>query len=1035
MTTVTPAEGYAPSTQQRLAWRASGIQPIHALIELEGPVDARRLGAALATVAERHEALRTRLAKPPAMKLPLQFVGDAAAVDVPEVALEPGDERAEALVSKVCHAVAGGEDAPALAAALASLEPERALLALAVSPYCGDARSLELVATDVAASYGGQAANGSPGAEVVQYADYAAWQEEERSGADAGAAEHWRRVSGARSPAAALGDLPAAGSAPAAALEMDEDAGAALGAVAEQAGTDPAATLLAAVAAWAWRVARESPLVVGHLVDAREQDADMANAIGPYARVLPLRVDIEGGESLAALAEAASAGIQRNAELQESYDGSAGPPTLAVDAVEVPAPIQGDGLRLEFRQAPAGGTAAALQFTCVIGDGHPRVRLSADPATVSSETISRARDQLGALLAAAADDPAAPVGRLSLLTPAERERIPSPAASESEDPPEACIHDLIAERARRAPDVPAVVLGDQRLSFGELDSRANRLANVLRERGVEPGGLVGVCVERSPHMVVAALGVLKAGAGYVPLDPGTLNPGRPGYPPERLAFMLEDTGVGTLIVDRALAADLPELSAGLLVIDDDAALREASDADPASGATPDDVAYAIYTSGSTGRPKAVQIEHRSALNLWTGLRRDVYGAERSESTLRVSLNAPLGFDPSVQQLLALVDGHTLVIVPEDVRANGRALLDLIDEHAIDVWDCTPPQLRLLLQAGLLDEERALPSLVLCGGEAMDAGTWTACAAAARAEVFNLYGPTECTVDATFARVAGPRVTIGRPMNGVRVHVLDDARQPVPIGIAGELHIGGTGVGRGYLNRPELNADRFVDDPFAGSGRLYRTGDLARARSDGTLEFLGRIDKQVKIRSHRIELGEVEAALARHPQVDEAAVVVRADAPGEERLVGYYLARETIPNSDLRGFLKDWLPEYMIPAAFAKLDALPLTPNGKLDRDALPEPKHSRAAVAEDFLAPRDDLEREFADIWANVLAIEPDEIGVRDNFFDDLGGDSLKAVDVVNELEHAMGGQLPLDLMVQYPTVDELAGALRARDARPDPVA
>ena len=421
------------------------------------------------------------------------------------------------------------------------------------------------------------------------------------------------------------------------------------------------------------------------------------------------------------------------------------------------------------------------------------------------------------------------------------------------------------------------------LTFGELNRRANQLARHLRARGAGPEKLVGLTVERSAEMVVALLGILKAGAAYLPLDPS--------YPRDRLAFMLKDAGAPVLVTRSHLRDHLPAAGLEVVCLDTDWPEIEQHDGENFdSGATPENLAYVIYTSGSTGQPKGVMIEHRSVQNLAAALDAMIY-RYLPQRRLRISLNAPLSFDASVQQLvMMLTRGHTLVIVPQEVRADGPALLRFIREQRIELVDCVPSQLQLLLAAGLLSDGGSAPLVMLPGGEAIDPAMWQALREAPSTEFFNMYGPTECTVDSTIGRVktSGERPTIGRPVTNARLYVLDGRGQPVPVGVPGELYIGGAGVARGFLNRPDLTAERFLLDPFSDEpgARMYKTGDLVRYLPDGNVEFLGRTDHQVKLRGFRMELGEIEAGLKAHPAVADAAVLVREDRPGDARLVGY-----------------------------------------------------------------------------------------------------------------------------------------------------
>jgi amino acid adenylation domain-containing protein/non-ribosomal peptide synthase protein (TIGR01720 family) len=659
-------------------------------------------------------------------------------------------------------------------------------------------------------------------------------------------------------------------------------------------------------------------------------------------------------------------------------------------------------------------------------------------------TITRMAGHFQTLLEAIVVNPQQRVSELPLLTKAERHQLlvewnDTPA----EYPFDKCIHQLFESQVERTPDAVAVVFDMQQLTYQELNAQANQLAHHLQALGIEPEVLVGICVERSLEMVVALLGILKAGGAYVPLDPA--------YPKERLAFMLEDSQVSVLLTQKKLMAELPKQKVHMVCLDTDWGLiSQDSKENPVSGVTAENLAYVIYTSGSIGKPRGVMIQHHSVLNLSRGLHKAIY-AHHQDSRLQVSLNGSLAFDTSVKQVIQLLHGHTLEIVPEALRFDGVALLSYLRHRKMDVFDCTPSQLKLLISAGLLGSD-AVPKYVLVGGEPIDESTWQALAQAENTNFYNLYGPTECTVDATVAsvRMSFVKPIIGRPIANTHIYILDRHLQPVPIGVPGELHIGGAGLARGYLNRPDLTEEKFIPNPFAPLGRdecsalsdrlkdsstqhstlnsqhffnepgthLYKTGDLARYIPDGNIEFLGRIDNQVKIRGFRIELGEIETVLAQHSNVRQVVVIARQDQPGHKRLVAYVVSnQEQIPAADeLRRFLKEKLPDYMMPAAFVMLEALPLTPNGKVDHRALPAPDKSQRSVEEGFVAPRTSTEEVLAAIWAEVLGLE--HIGINDNFFE-LGGDSILSIQIVARANQA-GLQLTPKQLFQHQTIAEL---------------
>ncbi|MFC4311934.1 amino acid adenylation domain-containing protein, partial [Steroidobacter flavus] len=458
------------------------------------------------------------------------------------------------------------------------------------------------------------------------------------------------------------------------------------------------------------------------------------------------------------------------------------------------------------------------------------------------------------------------------------------------------------------------------------------------------------------------LGTLKAGGAYVPLDPN--------YPAERLRYMIEDAAPQVLLIQAQVRERLPATSIETVALDDDwiEIAHEASSDLSRTEQRANQLAYVIYTSGSTGQPKGVMIEHRQVLNLWQGLEQlyaQVGGCQR------VALNASFNFDASVQQFVQLLSGRTLLLVPQEHRRDASALLEFVADHQVDAIDCTPSQLRSWIYADLLEKRRTL-RMVLVGGEAIDAPLWSQLSQCSSIDFFNVYGPTECTVDATVAHLNGDNTFphIGRPMPNRRVYILDRQNQPMPIGVTGEIYIGGAGVARGYLNREALTAERFVRDPFSADAqaRMYKTGDLGRWRSDGTIEYLGRNDDQVKIRGYRIELGEIEAQLLEQPHVKEAAVIAREDTPGEKRLVAYYTVDEAVDLETLRTHLKGSLPEYMVPSAFVALERWPLTPNGKLDRRALPAPDVG-AYTTRQYEAPQGEVEEILVGIWQSLLQV------------------------------------------------------------------
>jgi amino acid adenylation domain-containing protein len=586
-------------------------------------------------------------------------------------------------------------------------------------------------------------------------------------------------------------------------------------------------------------------------------------------------------------------------------------------------------------------------------------------------------------------------------------------------PDDRCLHEMFEAQVARTPDAVAVVYAGESLSYRELNCRVNQVARHLRALGVAPEVLVGLCTERSVEMVVGLLGILKAGGAYVPLDPA--------YPPERLAFMLEDAHVTVLLTQEHLVAGLPEHGAEVVCLDSGwRAIARHSDQNPLGGATADNLAYVLYTSGSTGSPKGVLGTHRAVLHVFAWMCQAFPFANQEAGCQKTSIS----FGDSIQELLGpLLQGMRIVLIPDDILKDLPQFVSMLAAHQVTRIILVPSLLRVLLDT-YVDLESRLPRLKLwiASGENLSSELCQRfLERMPHCRLINLYGTSEASDQVTWYDTSGMRVElvgvpIGRPIANTQVYLLDRHLQPVPIGVPGELHIGGAGLTRGYLNRPELTAEKFIPHPFSNEpgARLYKTGDLARYLPDGHIEFLGRIDHQTKLRGFRIELGEIEAVLEQHPAIRQAVVLNREEAPGNMRLVAYLVAdREAVPTvSALHRFLKHTLPDYMVPAAFVILDGLPLTPSGKVDRRALPAPAQIRPELEEALVAPRSATEEVVAGIWATVLGIE--QVGVHDGFFD-LGGHSLMAVQVMSRLRQALQMEVPLRALFDAPTVAGLA--------------
>ncbi len=1067
--------------QERL-WFLDRLAPgsvaynVAAAVRLGGRLSIPVLAAALDEIVRRHEALRTRFVTGPAG--PLQVIGDPAPLPLPLAdlrALPAGRREAELAALAAAEAARPFDLAagPLLRVTLAAIaEPGRdddhAVL-LTMHHVASDAWSMGVLVGELVRLYAAfRAGRPSPLPELpVQYGDFAAWQRGRLSG-EALEAElgHWRA---ALAGAPTVLELPADRPRPALltirggsrSFALPAAAAAGVRELARRSGATLFMVGLAAFAALLHRMTGQGSLLVGSPI-ANRRRTELEGLIGFFVNTLVLRSDLADGESFRALlartrerALAAYAHqdlpFEKLVELLVPVRDPFRMPLVQVvfqvqnesrAAYEVP------GLSL----APLGSATESAKFDLLVnlseaGEGIAGTcQYNAD--LFEGTTVERLVAGLARLLAAAVAAPAARVAELPLLSAAEVHQLGvewggRTASFALGEPGRRSLHEAFAARAAAAPEATAVVCGSEWLSYGELAARSNRLANYLLARGVAPGGLAGLCLERSLELVVALVGVLKAGCAYVPLDPT--------YPAERLSWLLADSGMAALLTRSPLVARLDGLLKGgpmQVRLDEEwEAIAAAASAPPRIVSLPRDVAYAIYTSGSTGRPKGVLVEHGQALRLFAATEEWLGAGAGDVWTLFHSY----AFDFSVWELWgALLYGGRLVVVPHAVSRSPVELHGLLQREGVTVLSQTPSAFRQLLWAEeeARDGGRGLAALrwVVFGGEALEPAAlaaWMARHGDERPRLANLYGITETTVHTTFRRIrredlGSSASPLGRPLADLSVHLLDRGLAAVPIGVPGEIFVGGAGVARGYLGRPELTAERFVPDPFAGEagGRLYRSGDLARWGAKGDLLYLGRIDRQVKVRGFRVELGEIQAALERHPAVREAVVLARrgpheAGEPGEPRLVAYLAAAggRGPGAAELRGFLAARLPEHMLPAAYVVLSELPLTAHGKVDRRALEEMSvevaEARAAAA--YAPPRDALERYLAGLFAASLAVE--RVGIHDGFFA-LGGNSIAGAILVNQLQQKLGEIVQVVVIFDAPSVAELAAHLRREHPR-----
>ncbi len=949
-------EGYRLSPQQQRLWPLR-LDPAAAAaqcsLRLDGPLDLTALGRALDLLVERHEALRTAFRLLPGMGFPLQVISEPRPVRLRRVGRVAGDEAGvERALEELCveERGAGFElvEGEVLRAALAEAGDERQVLVLTVAALSADSASLVNIFRQLPELYEASTLSRPSTREVVQYADFSEWQHELLDSPDSLPARQYWDSQQQKSPPTLHLPLELVGSDTAQRPEpcsqvitVGAELTARLEDLALRLGLGQESLLLACWQALLWRLTGEQEVCVETAFDGRKF-AYLAEAVGPFAKSIPVRAEFADDTQYGEQAAAADASLRAARIRQEHFvvaasaqraDGEVRGEAVGFEHERWPGERECGGLRWSLRSLRAAREPHKLALVVEALPAELRLRILIDPSRLDPRQSPLIAERFLTLLSSALDAPDAAVADLDLLGGCERRLLLSDWQGGREPfARDRCLHRLVEEQARRVPDRTALVCEGEALSYAELNARANRLARRLRQCGVGPDAVVALLLGRGASAFVALLGVLKAGGAYLPLDAAS--------PPARVRLVVEDAAAVVLLTERARLAELPPLGCRVMALDDEwETMARLGGDDLPEEPTADNLAYVIYTSGSTGKPKGVTVTHRSAAHLIAALEREVYA--RHTGLRRVSVNAPLSFDASVKQVAQLARGRTLCVTPERARLDGRELAEWVRRERVEVFDCTPAQLRLVEAWAESEDEpsapndsasdaaghRRYPAVALVGGEAINSALWSRLAADTRTAYYNLYGPTECTVDSSSARVrADESPSIGRPLPGVTLHVLDRRGRLAPVGVAGELYVGGEGVARGYLRGAGRTAERFVPDPFSSEpgARLYRTGDAGRRLADGRAEYVGRLDRQVKVRGHRVELGEVEAAVATHPSVRECAVVAREEGEGVRRLVAYVVARA---GSDAATQATDATSESNLTTADAAGQPRHLLPNG------------------------------------------------------------------------------------------------------------
>ena len=1047
-----PRDGNLPPSfaQQRL-WFLDQLEPGSAVYNicrayrLMRQLDATTMEESLNAVVRRHEILRTTFpaldGQPkqviaPVLRLPLSVV------DLRGLPVVEREAQSLHMTNEEARRPFNLAEGPLVRATLVGLGEDEYLFLLTVHQIVCDGWSLQIFLHEFWTYYEAYSAKHSPSFPtlVVQYADFSTWQRQLLQGDVLDSQLHyWRKQLGTNLPVL---NLPTDRSRPVPQsfrgaripLVFSEFLTEGLKELSLREGVTLFMTLMASFQTLLYRYTWQEDLVVGFPF-ANRNWAETTGLVGFFVNTLVLRTDFSANPTfnellsrvrdvcLGAYAHPDLPFEKLVEELRPERARSRNPLFQVMFVFQIPdSPgVDLQGLRTQPMDVDAG--TSKFDLTLSLAEREKRLTGLIEYSTelFDRSTIERMIGHLQTLLEGIVANPDEPISTVPLLTEAERHHLLVEWNDTVSDyPKNFCIHELVEAQVERTPDAIAVQFDGQQLTYRELNSRANQLAHYLQGLGVGPEKLVGICVERSFEMVVGLLGILKAGGAYLPLDPA--------YPGERLAFMLEDAQVSVLLSQAKLAEDRgwrmedgdprssildPRLQ--VVFVDRDRPLiAQQSDKNPLSQVYSTDLAYVIYTSGSTGQPKGVQVSHRSVVNCLCAIGENV---ALTVNDVFLALTT-ISFDiASLELFLPLITGAKLVLASRDEVLDGRHLLDRLTECGATAMQSTPSVWKLLLDAGWRSSRNFK---ILCGGEALSRLLADQLLEGG-ASLWNLYGPTETTIWSTIAKVEPGElpVLIGRPIANTEIYILDAYFQPVPIGVHGELYIGGDGLAQGYLNRQELTSEKFFNNPFSDNpnSRLYRTGDRVRYRADGNIEFLGRTDNQIKIRGYRIELGEIEAVLNQHAAVKDGVVVARArDLSEEKELVAYIAPNQdsVASSSDLRSLLRQKLPDYMIPSAFVFLNALPLTPNGKVDRSQLPSPNDSRPSLDQGFVEPRSEIEELVAQVWREVLKLE--KIGVYDNFFD-LGGHSLIATRVVARLRNNFNIDLPLRKLFELPTV------------------
>ncbi|MBD2208320.1 amino acid adenylation domain-containing protein [Nostoc linckia FACHB-104] len=1031
------------SFAQKRLWFLDQFEPgnpfynIPAALKLKGKLNIDALEGCFNEIIQRHEILRTNFAavdgQPVLIIAPQQTV-NLPIVDLRKIALSEREAKIRSLADAEFQRPFNLASDPLLRCILLQLDDTEYILLLTMHHIVSDGWSTDILVREVATLYEcfTQGKPSSLPQLPIQYTDYAIWQRQWLQGEVLETQiNYWKQQLVGNLP---ILELPTDRPRPKIRtyqgakqyFQISPEISLSLKTLSQKQDCTLFMTLLAAFNVLLHRYTGLEDIIIGSPIANRNR-AEFEGLIGFFVNTLVLRTylsdDPTFAELLSRVRESTLSAYAHQdlpfdllvEELQPQRNLSH-TPLFQVMFVLQNAPmseVKLSGLTVEPLASESGN--AKFDLTLLAEETNSEIRVSWEYNTdlFDAETITRMAEHFQTLLRGIIANPQQRVTELPLLTQNEQHHLLVDSNNtQAEYNFDKCIHQLFAEQVERTPNAVAVIFGEQQLTYRELNNQANKLAADLQTLGVKSDVLVGICIERSLEMVVGLLAILKAGGAYLPLDPN--------YPQERLEYMIKDADILVLLTQQKLINFLPQYQGKVICLDKWEVINQENHSILETNVKPDNLAYVIYTSGSTGKPKGVMISHRSICNHMIWMQSEFPLTESD----RVLQKTPFSFDASVWEFYApLLAGGKLILAKPDGHQDTAYLVEVIAEQKITILQLVPSLLRVLLEKEKIQTCQTLRR-VFCGGEVLTIDLHNKLfQLLPDVELCNLYGPTEATIDTTYYKCKyegnGSSVPIGKAIANAQVYLLDGHLQPAPIGVPGEIYIGGAGLAQGYLNRPDLTNEKFILNPFISGTRLYKTGDLARYLPDGNIEFIGRIDGQVKLRGFRIELGEIETQLNQHSQIQQAVVLVREDLPGEKRLVAYIVPnqKQSPTVSDLRNFLKQNLPEYMIPTVFILLDNLPFLPNGKVDRKALPAPDNTRPDLEAVFVAPRTQIEEILVQIWSEVLRL--DNVGINDNFFE-LGGDSILSLQVIAKANQA-GLQLTPKQIFEYQTIADLA--------------